>query len=86
MFPLRQLFGFLESYNILLYLMQIKLTLNRNKDLDKKVFYGTKGEGKIEIKSLELCLSELTLNPFLELELLERLKTDKPVAVNYFFM
>ena len=28
-------------------------------------------------------MSELTLNPVKELELLERLKTDKPVAVNY---
>ena len=52
MFPLKQLFGFLESYNRLLYLMKIKLTLNRNKDTDKKVFYGTKGEAQLEIKSL----------------------------------
>ena len=28
-------------------------------------------------------MPELTLNPVKELELLERLKTDKPVEVNY---
>jgi len=90
-FPLNTLFGFLENYNRVVFLLPINVILKRKLN-DEDILYGTgtgsgagavKPTGKVEIESLELWIPELTVNPRTEVTLLDRLNKDKPVSVNF---
>jgi len=82
-FPLNILFGFLESFNRVVYLLPINIILNRKLN-DEDIFYGIKdSKAKIEFELLELWIPELSINPRSEVKLLDRLNKDKPISVNF---
>ena len=83
MYPLKNMFGFLQYYKRVIYNMQGEIRFTRNVD-DKKIFYGEKdAKATLEIKELQLFIPELTLNPIPELSLLQRLDDGKPMDVNF---
>ena len=84
-FPLKNLFGFLQCYNRVIFLIPIELTLNRKINNDE-VFYGAAAsKAKIMFKEMELWIPEIRLNPVLEVKMLERLNTDKDINVAYLY-
>ena len=75
-FPLKQLFGFLYSYNKITYLLSIDLALNRNANNDKSIFFGKEKVGvtskaRLVLKDLELWVPQLRLNPSLEVSVID---------------
>ena len=82
-FPLKNLFGFVQNYNRLLHNVFIELNCYRQVD-DKLIFYGKKDKvGKLTLLNLELHIPEWTLNPKIEVEMSERLNSNKPIKVSY---
>jgi len=82
-FPLNTLFGFLENYNRVVFLLPINIILNRKLN-DNDIFYGVKdSKAKIQFETLELWIPELSINPRSEVSLLDRLNKDKPISVNF---
>ena len=83
MFPLRYLFGFLQYYNRVIFLIPIELSLTRVINNDE-IFYGAANTAaKLTFEEMELWIPEIRLNPILEVKLLERLNTDKDINVAY---
>jgi len=83
MFPLKTLFGFLENYNRVVHLLPIELIMNRKID-NEIIFFGDQKAGlKLTIIELQLWIPEITLNPSLELKVLDRLHSDKPIMVDF---
>ena len=84
-FPLKNLFGFLQCYNRVIFLIPIELTLNRKINNDE-VFYGAASTAaKITFEEMELWIPEIRLNPELEVKMLQRLNTDKDINVSYLY-
>ena len=84
-FPLKKLFGFLQCYNRVIFLIPIELTLNRKINNDE-VFYGAANTAaKITFEEMELWIPEIRLNPVLEVKMLQRLNTDKDINVSYLY-
>ena len=82
-FELKYLFGFLQNYNRLIHNTYIELSLTRYID-DKLIFYGADNTtAKLKLTNLELQIPALTLNPRSEVSLIDRLKTNKPIYVDY---
>lgn len=82
-FPLNKLFGFLQCYQRILYFCPIELILSRNNSNENIFFGAANTQAKIKLNSLEFIIPELSLNPKSEVSIIERLNSDKPIAVNY---
>lgn len=82
-FPLKNLFGFLQCYNRIIFLISLEISLNRIINNDE-IFYGAApNEAKLTIEDMELWIPQITLNPMLEVKLLERLNTNKDINVSF---
>lgn len=82
-FPLKNLFGFLQCYNRIIFLISLEISLNRIINNDE-IFYGAApNEAKLTIEDMELWIPQITLNPLLEVKLLERLNTNKDINVSF---
>ena len=82
-FPLKNLFGFLQCYDRIIFLIPLEFSLNRIINNDE-IFYGAPNdEAKVTIEDMELWIPQITLNPMLEVKLLERLNTNKDINVSF---
>ena len=82
-FPLNILFGSLQSFNRIVHSCQLELTLTRNVK-DDLIFYGAANtQANVKFNTIEWHIPELKLNPISEVNLLERLNSDKYININY---
>ena len=88
-FPLKQLFGFLQCYNRIIYLLSIDLSVTRNANNDKEIFYGkekvvgTSSKAKLVLKDIELWIPQYRLNPELEVDVMKQMKSIEKIDVSY---
>ena len=80
-FELRYLFGFFQSYDRISYLLSVEIALNRNANNDKDIFFGkekvvsTPSKAKLVLKDIELWVPQLRLNPELNVNLMNQMKS-----------
>ena len=83
MYPLKNMFGFLQYYNRVIYNMQGEIRFTRSVN-NEKIFFGEEGsKAKLTINELQLFIPEIILNPVPELTLLQRIDDGKSVDVNF---
>ena len=88
-FPLRYLFGFLQCYGRVVYLLSIDLILNRKMHNDKEIFYGTTTKNwteikmNLQIKDLEFWIPQLKLNPDIEIDIIKQIKNTEEINVTF---
>ena len=86
MYPLKNVFGFFQLYNRIIYNIPFELRINRDNNY-KKVFYGKEVKAgdspKIHFKDLKLFIPSITCNAALETHIMERLNKPTPIQVDY---
>ena len=87
-FSLKHLFGFLQCYNRISYLLSVDLALNRNANNDKEIFFGKEKvvagtKAKLVLQDIELWVPQYRLNPELEIEVMKQMKSIENVDVSY---
>ena len=88
-FELKHLFGFLQNYNRISYLLSVDLALNRNANNDKEIFFGkekvvdTPSIAKLVLKDIKFWVPQLRLNPELEVNLMKQMKSLEKIDVSY---
>jgi hypothetical protein len=89
MYPLKDIFGFFQLYNRIIYLINFELRMVKNQNYEK-IFYGTIDEAdKTKVKptlhfeELKLMIPSITCNPELETSIIERLNNPKPITVDF---
>ena len=82
-FPLNIIFGSLQCFNKIVYCCQLELILTRNIK-DELIFYGIANtQANLNFTTIEWHIPELKLNPKSEVNLLDRLNSDKEIKMNY---
>ena len=88
-FDFKHLFGFLQNYNRISYLLSVDLALNRNANNDQEIFFGKEKvvgtpKAKLVLKDIEFWVPQLRLNPELEVNLMKQMKSLEKIYVTYF--
>ena len=88
-FPLSQLFGFLQCYNRIIYLLSVDLSITRNANNDKEIFFGkektagTASKVILVLQDVELWIPQYKLNPELEVDVMNQMKSIENIDVSY---
>ena len=83
MYPLKNIFGFFQLYNRIIYLINFELRMVKTENYSK-IFFGS-GDKKptLWFDELKLFVPSITCNPDLESSIIERLNNPKPITVNF---